>query len=467
MLESSSIYEDLLQSYLTLQRMDAANVLLLHSPTPALTNGTGHSQMQPKAQVHANRDQLSQNDGECNNIENVIVVRTSPQVITNPLPHRSPSFRGFQQLSPSTTGLFAPPQENSPAAIPVREISSPGQIASKSTLSRPATSNTFLASLRNREGHLSPPGSFGPPAMSPRGSGGKRKRSSAEPTLQIPRKLSFQSAKDESISDAIVFTRADSAEEKSDEDEIGNLGKKRRIKGIMKAPAPTVALPSPSVERAELLFDMDRLSIDNDTGDEQEKDKSGNLGEETGVATEELGEETPDATIPEEHDEDYSMEGADVRASRPIKPLPSRRRLRSPPPPQITTEEDEDNEDDDGEKNNVQNSPLASKDYIPPPLPSSSIIPGADEEDDEEDLRTGTKGIFYYKPTQAEKWARSQKRKQQIREYKARESRDEREKRRMRRRGSSSSRSGSGGGIGGISGIGGKLAAVARKVRFS
>lgn len=301
---------------------------------------------------------------------------------------------------------------------------------------------------------------------------GKRKRLSEGQTILLPRIHSFQNIRSEDISDTVIVSQPSSAGEKTDEDEPENPGKKRKIKGIMKKSTSRVApnaLPSPGTERAELLFDMDRLSIENDaeeSGGGVMKGQRVTLGEVTGVADamdsfENVESESLmdgiDTTISEEENEDSEDQSMGIMmpsTSRVMKPLPSRRRLRSPPPPPPTMDDDEEHAPGTPTKDDEDEEPMS------PPLPSESVIPGEDDEDDDEDLNSGTKGVFYYKPTPAQKWARNQKRLQQIREYKARESREEREKRRRRRASSTTGRTGGGG-------AGGKMASVARKVRFS
>ena len=311
----------------------------------------------------------------------------------------------------------------------------------------------------------------------------------------------FQRPIDEDISSTIVVSRPSSISDKTDEDESENTGKKRKTKGIMKKTktlAPVV-LPSPGVERAELLFDMDRLSIENEA-EGSGAGQQGKLGEAARIATGsndnlENGnmqddEEKVDGingrntTILEEGDEndvDHCMGETNPSASRTAKPLPSRRRFRSPPPPPVDM--DEDGEDEAGnhaphlgcqtsDDNGEALTPLISmvpggeddddREALISPLLPISMIPGDEDEDDEEDLVTGSRGAFYYKPTPAERWARSQKRLQQIREYKAREAKEERDKRRRRRGSFSGARTGGGG----IGGIGGRMSAVVKKVRF-
>lgn len=226
----------------------------------------------------------------------------------------------------------------------------------------------------------------------------------------------------------------------------------------MKKSFQVPVLLSPGVERAELLFNMDKLSIGNDTGPAAGALARGPqtpLGGETGIGTDmEDGESGEGTRTPEEEGGELSQEGGAhsqptaAGISRPTNPLPSRRRLRSPPPPPTMMEED-------GHVATL--SGHSGDEPLVPPLPSTSVI--TVDEEDEEDLKSGTKGVFYYKPTPAQKWARNQRRLQQIREYKARESREAREKRRRRR----SSTPGAG-----ISGVGaiGKSAPVVRKVRF-
>ena len=328
--------------------------------------------------------------------------------------------------------------------------------------------------------------------MSP---GSKRKRAS---TPELPWSSLYRNpAASEGVFDTIIVAQHHTASSVDDhDDESENAGKKRKIKGILKKhrsvsiSPPPPSLPSPGAEGGELIEDMDRLSIENDIHSDEARDElpsqptlgecarmmstapsDDSLQQTTGVAVVSVGT----STIPEEADEgdvdvgqppDTAMaesssadHAASRPSSRPIKPLPTRRRLRSPPPAIIA-------HDDIEEGDEIQLvSDSDEGQFLPPPLPFSSVITGSensnDEDDDEEDLRSGAKGKFYYKPSPAERWARSQKRLQQIREYKARESMEAREKRR-RRRGSGST-GGGGGGIGVADGKG----SLRRRVHFS
>ncbi|KAF8423804.1 hypothetical protein EV426DRAFT_109389 [Tirmania nivea] len=498
-LEPSSIYEVLLQSYLSPHGMKTAN--FSQPPGSALDSRRSNLQMQPVARMHTNLNQDLQGPRDENDdMENVIIVRTPPQapkqsspsltssqllaqrtssstelpIMTRPSPPRRESIRSAGHFTPlmypqtiQTTSSAEPFSSLPPIALPLR----------------PATPNTFRASFGNRETGFGP-GPIGSaddaPTMS--SSSGKRKRMSGVPTMLLPGMLPFQRARAEEISDTIVVSQPSSISDKTDEDESENAGKRKKMKGIMKKTkivAP-IALPSPGVERAELLFDMDRLSIENEAESSGEHllEQQEKLGEEAGIATGSNntlegtnmqddegkmdGLSGGNTTIFEEeveNEQDHSMEGNELGT---VKPFPSRRRLRSPPPPPVDMGEDGEDEDEAALHSDPQKGGDDDGHVLSPPLPPTSIIPGDEDEDDEEDLATGAKGAFYYKPTPAERWARSQKRLQQIREYKARESREEREKRRRRRGSLPGGRTG-GGGIGGI----GKMAAVARKVRFS
>lgn len=446
---------------------------------------------------------VDEQDDDDDDMENVIVVRM-PFKLSPTTPPQLPSAEDIkpvqlptQRTSSSPSILLpvtrpSPPARSSPSILPVREStpvgsftpprfsqslhssSSPGSFSPlpPTTLPlRPGTPIAFLSTFANM-GSFGPPGTvglsgvaFGTPVLSP---SGKRKRtldSSATAVLPTLQNLSI-----EGTFDGITGSQTSSISEKTDEDEPENLGKKRKIRGIMKKSLQVPVLPSPGVERAELLFNMDKLSIGNDTRSAAGtlvRGQQASLGRETGIGTDmEYGEPGEGMRTLEEERGEPSQEGGGGNSvhgqpiisctPRLINPLPSRRRLRSPPPPPIMMEEDE------GE-GHTANTPSDHGDdeSLVPPLPSTSIITVDEEgEDDEEDLKSGTKEVFYYKPTPAQRWARNQRRLQQIREYKARESRDAREKRRRRRSSTSSA------GLSGVGGGGGKSAAAVRKVRF-
>lgn len=377
--------------------------------------------------------------------------------MTRPSPPKdSPTILSRRESAPAAE-LFTPPV----FPQPIQTMSSAGPFSPLPPMAlplRPATSNTFRVSFGNQGAGFGSPGLMesadgvlGPPTMS--SSNGKRKRMPGGPKVLIPRIHPFHKATDEEVSDTIIVSQPNSISEKTDEDESEIAGKKRKIKGIMKKTQTlaAVALPSPGVERAELLFDMDRLSIENEVERSKEHllEQQGKLGAETGIATvimqddeEKTDEINGGNTIPEEDEGDSGDHLKEKHTFRTVKPPHSRRRFRSPPPPPLYM--DEDGEDEAG-NHAPHPDPQSGEDgqvLSPPPLPPTSMIPGDDEVDGEEDLLTGTKGTFYYKLTPAERWARSQKRLQQIREYKARESREEREKRRRRRGSSSGGRTG-------------------------
>lgn len=440
-------------------------------------------------QTHTESDgQLSQSPsivGENDNMENVIIVRfpskpppTPPQLSTE---DRKPVQLPIQRTSsPSVLPRPSSQTRSSPSILPVRESTpvgsftpprfsqslhpspSPGAFSPPHPTALPLRSGTpvsFSSTFANR-GSFGSPGTvglpsvaFGAPVMSP---SGKRKRTlDSSTTAVLP---TLQNLSIEGIFDSITVSQTSSISERTDEDDSENPEKKRKIKGIMKKSFQVPVLLSPGVERAELLFNMDKLSIGNDTGPAAGALARGPqtpLGGETGIGTDmEDGESGEGTRTPEEEGGELSQEGGAhsqptaAGISRPTNPLPSRRRLRSPPPPPTMMEED-------GHVATL--SGHSGDEPLVPPLPSTSVI--TVDEEDEEDLKSGTKGVFYYKPTPAQKWARNQRRLQQIREYKARESREAREKRRRRR----SSTPGAG-----ISGVGaiGKSAPVVRKVRF-
>ncbi|KAF8458264.1 hypothetical protein BDZ91DRAFT_800314 [Kalaharituber pfeilii] len=299
----------------------------------------------------------------------------------------------------------------------------------------------------------------------------KRKRSSISETitLQAPGGiLPTRSAGPDTI--VISTDRGGLSEEKTDEDEKQNSGKRRRIKGIIKYKTELQIEAPTGSEGGELIGDMDRLSIENEVEESESAKELGNATSMTGSDDLEdsmmEGASIETGTIPEENTDDFEESSKDTAIdengvesefppSRSIIPPRSRRRLRSPPPPIALKDDDEDEDNEESPEGSASMSP---------PLPPDSIIitsESNDDEDDEEDLHTGSQGAFYYKPTPAERYARSQKRMQQIREYKARESKEAREKRR-RRRGSTS-----GVGSGAILGISGAKGSIRRKVHFA
>ncbi|KAF8436453.1 hypothetical protein BGX38DRAFT_92520 [Terfezia claveryi] len=368
--------------------MKAANVS--QPPRPALDSGRSSLQMQSEAKMRTTLKQVSRGTkDDDSDIESVIIVRTSPRVLpkqSSPFLRSSPQLPA-QRTSPSTELplMTRPsPPKDSPIILSMREsapaaeqftppvfpqtMSSAGPFSPLPPMAlplRPATPNTFRVSFGNQGAGFGSPGLMGsadvvlgPPTMS--SSNGKRKRMSGGPKVLIPGMHSLQKATDEEVSDTIIVSQPSSTSEKTDEDESENAGKKRKIKGIMKKTQTlaAVALPSPGVERAELLFDMDRLSIENEAERSKEHllEQQGKLGAETGIATgsdynlengnmqddeEKTDEINGGNTIPEEDEGDSGDHLKEKHTSQTVKPLPSRRRFRSPPPPPLYMDEDE------------------------------------------------------------------------------------------------------------------------------